>query len=169
MPGHIEQLCVDEPVDAFLSLGHVDIEQAGAGPRREIECVQQPKPPEQLLCQEIQPVIAGREARPHRQRAMSQFVQPAPLVDQPVHQPVDPPVRPGGQPCRGDPQGERQVAAQLGELVRERGLPGKTCRPDDPFQQLDGMAGVEDVETHLPHSVKPGQYATARHHDPAAA
>jgi hypothetical protein len=109
-----------------------------------------------------------REAGPDARLGQLQLVE-APLgVAEPLGQRPDRPARPRGQPCPRDPQRQRQPPAPAGHVRRGLGLGGAAFLADQPAEQLDRVAGRQDVEVEVVGAVQAGEQLAAGDQRPAA-
>ena len=97
---------------------------------------------------------------------MPELVQAAGLVGQPVDQLLDAPVRPRGQPRAGDAQRQRQVAALRGDRGRGLGLRLHPLAAGDAGEQVQRLAGVEDIHLDVGGAGQAGEPAAAGDRSP---
>ncbi len=131
----LHEISVHQPFQPQLRAILADPEQRGRRRQADIRTRSQPEQPEgpaqrgPVLVVEArrgaEGVVADLEARPGREVADGQLVQPAPLVRQPVGLRGGRPAGPGREPRPDDPQRERNPAARAQQL-------GRGCGPRRP-------------------------------------
>lgn len=93
--------------------------------------------------------------------ARHQAAQPALLVGELAHQPGRGPARAAGEAVADDPQGQREVAAQLGQPGDRLGLAVGARGAEDPPEEPRRLPAAEPAEPDPPYAFETGQRPSA--------
>lgn len=113
--------------------------------------------------------VGQRERGLHMQIPGGEGRQPAFLVAEPYGQVLNRPAGPAQQTVAGDPQGERQLPAQLADPLHRGGFGGCPARADDRGDQFGRLRCGQGRQRQPVHVLQPRQRPAAGDHDHAGA
>jgi hypothetical protein len=152
----LQQVDVDQPLQHGQGGGLGLVQEPGGGGDVEVGSVgqaEQPEPGCSILVNVVRASLEGLqgdvEGGPHGQPFGGELIESVAGVSQSAGKLADRPAGPGGQPGAGDPEGQRQAAAQphhLGGGLRLGGDPGGA---DDAAQQLQRLLLGKQVQMEL--------------------
>jgi hypothetical protein len=164
----LEQLGVHDLLQRLAGVGDRGAEQRRRLPRGEIGRLEQPEQAEHALLPVAQRAVAQRHAGSYLPAADGELVEAPVLIGEQVDKPLHRPVWPGGKAGPGKADGKRKARA---EPQHRR---GRVLLGADPFwsgdaaEQLDRLAGREDVEADELGAVQPRQAGPAGDQHPSA-
>ncbi len=146
-PRALDELGVHQRLQLVVALQVRHAEQRARRPRLDVGHRQQPERAQQAALRAAAVVVAEREARADALVDLPrglQLVQPAAaLVLEPVGHRARRPGLAGRQPPAADPDGQRQVPAQVGDLGRRVRVGEDPLPARQQPEQLDGVGGAE--------------------------
>jgi hypothetical protein len=164
----LEQLGVHDLLQCRAGVVDRGAEQRCRLPQGEVGGSEQPEQAERAALPVAQRAVAQRHAGSYLPAADGQLVEAPVIIDEQVDEPLHRPVRPGGEAGPGKADGERKACA---EPHQRR---GRVLLGADPFwsgdaaEQLDRLAGGEDVEADELGAVQSRQAGSAGDQHPSA-